>query len=137
MRRIATAVAATFLMALPAVADEMWKTDYGPVIWEKDFEGGAILKLDLDDGEVVRFYVEGLGIDSTPRGMFKGYWISTGEEDECSAQLRGPDGTRSNTWGRMSLIFSSPDFPSDWVMLTGDCHDEPDSLVVGTVDTGE
>ncbi len=137
MRKFAIAAAFATVMAAPAAADEMWKTDFGQVIWEKDYDGGAIFKLDLADGGVGRMYIEGLTTEIEARGHFKGYWISTAEEDMCTAELKGPDGTRSHTWGTLTLSFVSPEFPADWVLMTGDCMGELDTMLVGRADTGE
>ena len=137
MLRVAMAVASAAILVAPAMADEMWKTDYGQVIWEKDYDGGAIFKIDLAGGGVGRMYVEGLATEVENRGHFKGYWISTTEEDMCSAELKGPDGTKSRTWGTLTLSFRSPEFPSDWVLMTGECLGVPDSLIAGHADTGE
>jgi hypothetical protein len=131
------AVASAAFLAAPAAADEMWKTDNGQVIWEKDYQGGAIFRMDVPGNKMVRFYIEGLTTDVEMRGHFKGYWISTIDEDMCTAELRGPDGTRGQTWGSLTLSFLSPGFPSDWVLMTGDCLAPLDYMLAGHADTGE
>lgn len=135
MRKTAISIACAAMLAAPAAADEAWQTDYGEIIWETNYDGGAIFMIDLGAGKVGRFYIEGFGVDE-PRGMFRGYWISTQEENMCSSQLTGPDGTASQTWGRLTLTFMSPDFPSDWAMLTGDCFAEPDEPLIAHAITG-
>lgn len=127
---------ATMLTAAPAFADEMWKTGFGKVEWEKDYDGGAVLKLDLGKNDVIRYYIDGLTPTGEDRGHYEGYWIRTGGEDICTAQLVGPDGARSNNWGRISLTFVKDSFPSDWTALTGLCMGEPLDLITGVANTG-
>jgi len=136
MRRLLTTLAMAATIAAPAMADEMWKTDFGKVIWEKDYDGGAIFRVELEKGKFARFYIEGLEADSV-RGHYTGYYINTADEGMCSSALIGPDGTHSNTWGRLSLTFVDKGFPSDWTMLTGECMAEPSEVLTAKVDTGD
>ena len=131
MRMFSRCVIAALLAAMPATADEVWKTDLGEIMWETDYDGGAIFRIDTGKGKFVRFYIEGLEPTGMPRGHFDGFWISTGDESMCSAELVGPDGTRSRTWGRVSLIFVDKEFPSDWTALTGECMGEPHEVMTG------
>lgn len=119
------------LMAAPAMADETWKTSVGPVMWEDDYNGGAIFMVETGKGKVARFYIEGLTADDQTRGHYTGYWINTADDQICSAMLTGPDGTKSRTWGRLSLTFVDQTFPAAWTMLTGDCMGELGIVVVG------
>ncbi len=136
MRNLAISIACAALMAAPAAADEMWKTDIGMMIWEDDYDGGAIFMVEIE-GKPARFYIEGLGADDETRGNFTGYWINTDDEQMCSAAMTGPDGTTSRTWGRISLTFLDPSFPSDWVLLASDCLGEPSIPLTGRASTGE
>ena len=124
------------LSAAPAQADDTWKTDFGQVMWEKDYAGGAVFRVETGKGKFARFYIEGLRADDTERGHFNGYWINTADDDMCSASLTGPDGATSRTWGRLSLTFVDKAFPSQWVMLTGDCMAEPAEALVGKPEHG-
>ncbi len=135
MRALNGCLLATMLTAAPAFADEVWKTSFGKVEWEKDYDGGAIFKLAMGKDLIVRYYVEGLTPTGEARGHFEGYWIATGGEPVCSAELVGPDGTRSKGWGRLSLTFVKDSFPSDWTALTGWCTGEPMDLITGVADT--
>jgi hypothetical protein len=106
--------------------------ELGIIAWEKDAGEAAVFKLDLPDGKgLIRLYIEGLKADSTARKAYSGYWISTNEENMCAAELTGPDGTKSKTWGRVDLTFVNQTFPSDWTAKTGDCLEDPDEVLVG------
>lgn len=126
---------AAMLTAAPAFADEMWKTGMGKVEWEKDYNGGAVLKLDMGKGSFIRYFIDGLTPEGF-RGHHEGYWIRSGGEPICSAELVGPDGTRSKNWGRISLTFVKDKFPSDWTALTGLCVGEPLDLITGIANAG-
>lgn len=130
MRFISSLILAA-AVAMPAFADETWKTDLGTVIWEKDTKDGAVFKLDLGKGKFVRFYIENLKADSEHRGAFSGYWINTADEKMCAPELVGPDGTRSHTWGTIELTFLKPTFPSDWTGKMGKCWDKPAEVFNG------
>ena len=135
MRGVAAGLVAAMMIVAPAVADETWKTGFGQIEWEKDYDGGAIFKLETGKGDFTRYYVEGLTPEGD-RGHFEGYWIRKGGEDICSAELVGPDGTRSKNWGRLSLTFVKDGFPSDWTALTGLCTGEPLDLLTGVANVG-
>lgn len=135
MRKLLTTLAMAATLAGPAMADETWKTDLGTIEWEKDYDGGAIFRVDLGKGQFARFYIEGLTPDG-PRGTYTGFYISVVDEAMCSSTLTGPDGTQSKTWGRLSLTFVDKGFPSDWTMLTGECMGEPGEVLTGKANVG-
>ncbi len=135
MRKLAACLLATMMVATPAVADETWKTGFGVIEWEKDYDGGAIFKLQTGKGDFTRYYVEGLTTNGD-RSHYEGYWIRQGGEPICSAELVGPDGTRSKNWGRISLTFVKDKFPSDWTALTGLCVGEPLDVLTGIAQVG-
>jgi hypothetical protein len=136
MRKLFTALAMAAALAGPAMADETWKTEFGTIEWEKDYDGGAIFRVELEKGKFARFYIAGLTTDSV-RGTFNGFYISTADEQMCAATLIGPDGTSSRTWGRLSLTFVDKGFPSDWTMLTGECLADPHEVLTGKANTGD
>jgi len=136
MRVLAGCLMAATLMAAPAMADEMWKTDIGPVMWEDDYNGGAIFMVEMGKGKVARFYIEGLKADDEARAHYNGYWINTADDGMCAAMMTGPDGTKSHNWGRLSMTFADETFRATWTMLTGDCMAEPDQVLVGKPDQG-
>ncbi len=129
--------AAGLMGAQPALADERWKTELGVIEWETQVGDAAVFKLTAN-GKVARFYIENLPARAANRtGVFNGYWINTDDEKMCSAELAGPDGTKSRTWGRLEIIFTKPNFPSDWVMKTSDCAEPAmDQVITATALVG-
>jgi hypothetical protein len=136
MLRVLAGLIAATMVAAPAFADETWKTGFGKIEWVDDFANSAIFELNSDKNDVTRYYVEGLTADGD-RGHHEGYWIRKGGEDICSAEMVGPDGTRSKNWGRLSLTFVKGKFPSDWTALTGLCVGEPMDLLTGEAIVGQ
>jgi hypothetical protein len=68
MRMFSGCMFAALLAATPAKADEVWKTDLGEIMWETDYDEGAIFRIDTAKGKFLRFYIEGLEPTSAPRG---------------------------------------------------------------------
>jgi len=136
MRMVSGCMLTALLAATPAMADEAWKADLGEIIWETDDDGGAIFRIETGKGKFARFYIDGLESTGAPRGHFEGYRINTDDEATCLAELAGPDGTRSKTWGRLSVTFVDKGFPSDWTALTGECMAEPHEVIPGPAVTG-
>lgn len=117
-----------------AVADEVWSTEIGDVIYEIDLENGmAVLSYPTDMEEIRgRAYVSGLAGVYTGRTGYEGIWIEPATEaGTCDIEMVAPDsGEASNNWGRIRVVFVDPDFPSTFVAMRGDCFDEPSQMLV-------
>ncbi|EAU40017.1 hypothetical protein FP2506_02210 [Fulvimarina pelagi HTCC2506] len=108
-----------------AIADEAWVlSDGSEVIYETDIGDTAVLTYDYR-GSRVRLYLPGLSLSSGGRGTFYGYWIEPDRDSYCGAELTGPDGARSSSWGRAVVSFDRPSFPSGWTAELGRCFEEP------------
>ena len=137
--RLRTILPIAFLL-LPgaAIADEVWDTVAGQVIYEADEGDVAILSYDTGSEERGYLYFPGLGGNFEDRGVHKGYWIAPGGEGtSCGATLTGINDATSMYWGRATIIFHAPGFPTGWTLLTGSCFGEPEAAIVGTPVTGE
>jgi hypothetical protein len=116
-----------------AVADEVWSTEIGDVIYEIDLENGmAVLSYPTDGEDRGRAYVSGLAGVYTERTGYDGIWIEPQSEDGlCEVGMVAPDsGESSMNWGRVRVVFVDPDFPSTFVAMRGDCFDEPTEMLV-------
>ena len=116
-----------------ALADEVWSTDIGEVIYETDLANGMAVLSYPTDGEVRGLaYVAGLAGEYTGRTGYDGVWMEPAtEEGVCDIEIAAPEtGEVSNNWGRVRVIFVDPDFPGTFVALRGDCFDAPDSMLV-------
>ena len=110
-------------------ADEVWTTPRGDIVYEQDMQGLAILSIPMGNGRA-SLYFPGLGGNFSNRSTHQGYWINDGAGD-CNAMLYGPDGRGSRDWGRVTVVFDGPAFPTDLTLWTGNCFDQPDQPVRG------
>lgn len=127
--RLAIALCLAALLPAPLVADEMWSTPHGHFAWETDREGIAVFRDMGDDGLTpgsLRLFVPGLPDDVMGgRSVYFGYWTDPAADNPCTFDVLDAMGNKSASWGRVTISFLSPEFPSDWAGLTGYCFDEP------------
>lgn len=118
------------LIALPittAQADEVWQSDVaGEIIYHDEIGGIAVFTFDRNQrGPRAYMYIEDLAGNYYNRtGSFHGYWIDP-TDSGCTAELVGPDGTRSTNWGRIEVRFDRPEFPTGFSAWVGDCFERP------------
>lgn len=116
-----------------AIADEVWSTEIGEVIYEVDLENGmAVLSYPTDGEARGRAYLSGLAGQYTGRTAYDGIWIEgPSETGLCEVSMAAPDsGLPSNNWGRVRVVFVDEDFPSTFVAMRGDCFEEPTEMLV-------
>ena len=135
-------LAAAIVFAGSALADEVWTTPIGDVVYERELPSGeAVLSYPAADGEARGLgYIEGLAQVYEGRGAFSGIWIEDDlpPADGCYVSISDPEsGAPRNNWGRLELVFTEPDFPGGWVAIRGDCFNQPDSYLVGKPVTGD
>ena len=128
-------IAGTAAMAvcLGAVADEVWSTAIGDVIYEKDFGTIGVLSYPMDYPDMRgHVFISDLGGNYADRGHFTGYWSEPQMEDPlCDVMIVDADGLETTNWGRISITFLDKEFPSSWVALRGNCFDDPVDHLVG------
>lgn len=126
------AAAMVSLAALPALADEVWTTPLGEIVYERDFKNGmslfsapatAILG-DAPPDARAWIYIPDFVYSIDNRFFHEGFWIIEGF-DYCPLELAGPDGRKSRSWGRAQIAFDQPTFPSGFTMVTGFCAYDP------------
>lgn len=135
-------LAAVIVFAGSALADEVWTSQIGDVIYERDLPTGeAVLSYPAADTQARGLaYIEGLAQTYEGRGAFEGVWIEDDlpPADACSVSISDPEtGAARNNWGRLELVFTEPDVPGGWVAIRGDCFNQPDSYLVGKPVTGD
>jgi hypothetical protein len=132
-----TLAALLALPLAPALADEAWMTQFGPLQWEDSRESMAILNLfgpEVTNPAQFRVFLPRLADDvNGGRGAYTGFWTSTAGDAPCVTEILDPMGTKTRHWGQFTLNFVGDDFPSDWAGLMGDCFDAPSYRVTGTV----
>ncbi|KCZ50835.1 hypothetical protein [Hyphomonas pacifica] len=122
------------LISQSALADEVWSTLVGDVVYESDTsEGWAVWSYEGDNGPV-KIYLKGLAGVHEGRGAYAGVWIAPADPkiEMCDIAITNPDTAESDyNWGRVDIVFTEPDFPSGWVALRGDCFNNPTDYLVG------
>jgi len=112
----------------PALADEVWTSNVGPVMWETDLGETAVLRLDVaGTGALVRMFVPGLATDMMGgRGAYTGVWVASDADEECVVEMVDPVSARkSRYWGTFTITFVNEGFPSDWAGVYGNCLQTP------------
>lgn len=143
MKRTLIAALLASTLALPVMADEVWSTVYGDIIYESDLDNGmAVLSypVEEDDPDSPRgeMFVAELAGNYEDRSTHDGIWIepSTDGGWQCDVAIAHPvTGEPAWNWGRLEVIFLTPAFPSGFVVRGGTCFDEiePDAIIAEPV----
>ncbi|MEM1152467.1 MAG: hypothetical protein AAGI03_18335 [Pseudomonadota bacterium] len=112
-----------------ASSDEVWETPDGQVVYLSETKGVAVWEIDQLEGPR-RIYIRELAGNYDNRSIHEGFWIQTIGEG-CGATMTGPDGFSGTTWGRVTVIFHSNGFPTNWTLLSGTCFGEADTPLQG------
>lgn len=135
---------AAFALSGPALADEVWTSDDGEIVYETDLEGSDIAVLAM---EGVKAYIPGLAGNYDDRGSYSGIWIAdeASDADNCAVAVvrPGSDEESSNIWGQIDITFIDASYPSVWIAEIGYCFDAPVAQLIArpvtadTVEAGE
>lgn len=118
---VSAALLVTAVPVAPALADEVWTTDMGEVVYEDEQNGAAIFSFTNVDAYPATLVIPGLAGNYSQRGVHQAYWIGTGA-GYCDAFLGMPGGREaSSNWGRAVVSFDGPAFPTSFTMTLGDC----------------
>ncbi len=117
-------VAALALALCPAaaIADELWDSPAGQIVYQSEIDDMALLSFPLGDGEGM-LYIHGMAGNYDDRGVHYGFWIGDGAGD-CAASLTGPDGRSSSDFGSATVVFDDPGFPSGFSAVLVPCMDQ-------------
>tara|TARA_R110000868_G_scaffold51823_10_gene163884 strand:- start:6546 stop:7019 length:474 start_codon:yes stop_codon:yes gene_type:complete len=127
------------LAAAPALADEAWVTNLGPVIYEDEINEYAVF-LHYDGAVAHRTFIRGLAGNFDNRGHFSGYWTEVeragSRTPACDVAVADENGAITHHWGRVEIDFLQPGFPGEWDALIGNCHEAPSRSWNGRLDDG-
>ena len=142
---VALALAATpVAQAQPPRASEnvAWDTPLGRL--EYVFEDGrfGVFEYPLEYGDTIgRIYVDGLSGEFGGNGPLDGYWsepdVSHDDEDGgegieiCPFGISDGNGRFTNNWGRIRIVFTDVDFPSDFILMRARCFIDPVDVIPG------
>ncbi|MEO1406409.1 MAG: hypothetical protein AAFV54_07960 [Pseudomonadota bacterium] len=138
-KKLGSAVLVAGVISVTAAsADEVWQIvgESQTAVYEQDLEGTDIAVLKYGN---VRMYIDGLaGVYSGRDKFYSGVWLADDDAlydnfhgAKCLTAMKRPgsDETRE-VWGRVTLTFIKPDFPSAITIRTGSCFDEGDYSIV-------
>lgn len=120
------------LFASPTLADEVWDTDMGPIVYEAEEGGVAIFSFTNVDAYPATLIIPGLAGNYSNRGTHDAYWIGQGT-GECSAFMSRNDVSESSQWGRAQLVFDRPGYPTSVTVVLGFCEEEPTIVLRGEI----
>lgn len=123
---------AVCLFAAPAVADEVWDTPLGPIIYESEANGAAIFSFFNVDGSRATLVIPGLAGNYDNRSLHDAFWIGQGSQF-CEAALSLPGQRPSAQWGKAQVIFDKPAFPTSLTVSLGYCFDPLSYGIRGTI----
>jgi hypothetical protein len=121
LQQLAMVSAVFVLAAVPknALADEVWNSSYGRVVYQS--ERGKTAIWTYPAGTI---FIEGLAGITSNRGIYHGYWVGKSNV-KCDTSREDGSGKLSNTWGRFSIRFQVPNFPTPWEARWSYCEGEP------------
>ena len=117
------------LVSQSSIADEVWNSSYGKVIYEKELGTTAVWSYN-SNGVPGLIYIDNLAGVYKGRGYYQGYWVQTTSGNRCKTQ-RMMQGTPSYYWGQFEIQFLDPDFPSRWEAKWSYCEQKPTALWQG------
>lgn len=120
---------ALLLGGTPVMADEVWDTNTGTVVYEAEMGPTAVWTYG-EKGSAGVIYVPGLAKVYKNRGSYRGYWAKDQSEKACSTLRPGIVGRMTAHWGRFDIKFIDKDFPSRWEASWSYCDGEYESLKV-------
>lgn len=106
-----------------AVADEVWDSNFGRVVYETDIGPTAIWSYRTEE-YVGLINLVGLAGIHTNRDYYEGYWIQNYSQRRCKTVRPTQNGETSNYWGRFHITFIDKDFPSRWVAKWSYCNND-------------
>jgi len=113
----------TLIVPAAVVADEVWDSTKGKVVYELDIGPTAIWSYRTEN-YVGLIHLGGLAGIHTNRGSYEGYWVQNDSIKACLTERPTQNGETTKYWGRFHIRFIDKDFPSRWEAHWGYCNDE-------------
>ncbi len=110
------------LVPMLVAVDEMWVSETGPVIYDKEIDDMALLFFATEEGPGM-LYIHGLAGNYEQRGLHTGFWIAD-EPGACAASLTSPDGRSSHNFERLIVAFDQSIWPSGFTAVLYPCMDD-------------
>ena len=120
------------LFAAPSMADEVWDSDMGPIVYEAEEGNAAILSFTNVDAYPANLIIPGLAGNYSNRSTHEAFWIGQGA-GECDAFMSRTGQPESSQWGRAQLVFDKPAYPTSVTIILGFCLEEPNIVIRGEI----
>lgn len=120
------------LIAAPSLADEVWDSDMGPIVYETEEAGAAIFSFTNVDAYPATLIIPGLAGNYSNRSTHDAFWIGQGA-GECDAFMSRDGVPESSQWGRAQLVFDKPSFPTSVTVILGFCQETPSIVLRGEI----
>ncbi|TLP58343.1 hypothetical protein FEE96_18090 [Parasedimentitalea maritima] len=118
------------LLSAPVLADEVWDSDMGQIVYEAEEGGAAIFSFTNVDAYPAKLIIPGLAGNYSNRSSHDAYWIGQGA-GACTAFMSHGNTPASSQWGRAQVVFDGPAFPTSLTVVLGFCLDEPNIVIRG------
>ncbi|HOY78010.1 MAG TPA: hypothetical protein PLN33_09395 [Hyphomonadaceae bacterium] len=124
----------------PQQANLAWDTPLGRTEFVREDGRFGVFQYPLEYGDNIgRLYIDGLSGEFGGNGPLDGYWSEpdishdddAGDTLICPFPITDGEGRMTHNWGRIRIIFTDVDFPSDFVLLRGRCFTEPVDVIPG------
>ena len=131
MRSILAGICVLSTLSL-AQADEVWTSDEGKIVYERDIEDGQMAVFTADG---ITMYIAGLAGVLENRGTYDGIWVLEDVAvvvEGCPVEIvrPGTSGDTSAFWGQLEITFIDKDSPSIWIANLGECFDGLSTQVI-------
>ncbi|MEP1330583.1 hypothetical protein [Pseudophaeobacter sp.] len=120
------------LFATPTLADEVWDSDMGPIVYESEEGDAAIFSFTNVDTYPATLIIPGLAGNYSNRSTHDAYWIGQGA-GECAAYMSHNGVSESSQWGRAQLMFDNPAYPTSVTVVLGFCEEKPTIVLRGEI----
>jgi hypothetical protein len=124
--------AAFALFATASLADEVWDSDMGPIVYEAEEAGAAIFSFTNVDSYPAKLIIPRLAGNYDDRSTHEAFWIGQGA-GECDAFMSRAGQPKSSQWGRAQIVFDQPAYPTSLTVILGFCTDEPNIVIRGEI----
>lgn len=122
--KFTTAMLSLLYLCLPtvSVADEVWDSTRGRVVYETDLAATAIWSY-RSQYYVGLIHIAGLAGIHNNRDTYEAYWVQNHSEKRCDTLRPTQNGETSNYWGRIHITFIGKEFPYKWQAKWSYCND--------------
>ncbi|KNG94297.1 hypothetical protein ATO11_08820 [Pseudaestuariivita atlantica] len=107
-----------------ALADEVWTSNQGDIVYVGDNNNDAIFAFTYYNGQDAAIILPGFTRQWDYRHTNLGVWISQ-VGNACDSEMVHASGVRGTSWGKVKIEWAKTTGPSDFVLTTGDCEAEP------------